>query len=316
MTAIPRLVRSRVMRSAILSLLAILLTPVLALAQTVYPPGSSWGIVPPAGFLASRTNGVSFEHASGAIIIITGSTQRHERARMTPPGGERGEGANRLRVDALDDVEVGGRKGFLMTGRAVNGSFQTIAVLAQGETAGMAMAIIPTATLGRIDLAALRAALFSMTERSLGSDEQLAGLPVRIAELDGMRISSILPSLGVVLTDGPKDQAASGLDQSFVLIVTAQGDLFRPGRDEKLLGRRFAAVIDGVLMKEVVTREVRGVKVIEARFDRTRPGSVRAGLLWARPIDRLNVFLWIEAPVGAQPDAARLERIFAGLSRR
>lgn len=308
--------RSRMRLSVVLPILALLLSPVLARAQAVYQPGSSWGIVPPAGFAASRTGGVSFEHPSGAIIVITTSTQRHDRSRMTQPGGVRGEGADQIRIEALTDVEVGGRKGFLMTGQAVNGSYRFITVLAQGETAGTAMAIVPTSALGQIDLTAIRAALFTATERLLAPDEQLDGLPIRLAERDGMRISSILPGLGLVLTDGPEDRAAAALKQSFVWIVAAPGDLFEPGRDEKLLGRRFSAVIDGVTVQNTASREIRGTRVIEARFDRTRPGSVRSGLLWTRPVGRLNIFLWIEAPPGSKPDAARLERIFSGLSGR
>ncbi len=288
-------------------------------AKPIFPPGSAWGIEPPPGFRISTSGGFSFEHPSGAMILAVSSQRPHDRAKVATAGTQAGAGDSAIRIDSVSDVMVGARPGILMVAHGLNQPFQMLVLMIQGDTAGTLTAVMPDAARGVVDIGAVRRALFSAQERRLGAMEQLAALPIRVSQLDGMRISSMVGTLGVVLTDGSENETGKGLKQAFVTLVaqSAEGGApYQPGRDDRLFARNIETSFDGTKVLSTQTRSLPGGPVIEASLEGTKDGSVRSGLAWVKTIGGFNVFLLIQAPVGQPADAVRLERIFLGIAAK
>lgn len=296
---------------------ALLLAGAPARAEPVYPPGQQWGLTPPPGFTPA-TGIVGFMHPSGAVIIVVTSVKPHDRATMAKVGTVvQGNNGFSMRVDGYEDVTVGGLPATIMTGTSVGDGTKLISMMPQGQTAGMIMAMVPEKASPPVDMAALRTALFSARERALDVRTQLDALPVKVGDIDGMRIAGTVGNLGFILTDGPQPSMAAGPDQSFAMLVavpSSMGTTWIPGKHDQAFLKQLATDMDGVTGVSARSREIGGQNTIEAFYEKRHNGQMRFGVAFVRPVGDHNVLLLLDAPVGGRPDVARMERIFTSIA--
>ena len=218
------------LRRLIIALLAICAVAMMrpAAAEPVFPPGLRIGLEPP-GDLKPSTHFSGFEDVGRKVAITI----------LDLPAAAYGgleQAANAENQHGLvdfkrEDFSFRSGKGLLVTGRiqvkdgvldkwillASAPAEQDLTVLLNVEVPESALAIYPDAV--------IRKALASVTFRPMPIQEQLGMLPFKLGDLAGFRVMKVLPSGGVILTDGPSDDLNK---QPYVIVSIGRGVPERP----------------------------------------------------------------------------------------
>ncbi|MGD9768816.1 MAG: hypothetical protein AB7U62_14350, partial [Pseudolabrys sp.] len=180
-----------------------------ASANPVFPPGSRVGITPPVG-MAPDAVGARFQDGrNGATLTVL---------ELPGPAYEQIErglfAANEPNVTLIKresfgfdaglgylaqvEVKTGGKtlRKWVLLGRAV-----------AGEPTALVTFDVPSEAAAAYPEAKIRETLASVTFRPAPVEEQLNLMPMKLSDLAGFRVVRVHPTLGVLLTDGPKDQS-------------------------------------------------------------------------------------------------------------
>lgn len=180
-----------------------------AFADPVFPPGSRVGIVAPAGMTPDAMGGRFQDPQNGATLTVL---------ELPGPAYEQIErglfAANEPNVTLISresfgftaglgylaqvEVKADGKalRKWVLLGRAV-----------AGEPVALVTFDVPAGAAGAYPEAKVRETLASVAFRPAPIEEQLNLMPVKLSDLAGFRVVRVHPTLGVLLTDGPKDQS-------------------------------------------------------------------------------------------------------------
>jgi len=208
---------------ALLSAACLLTTSAIA-AETVFPPGSRFGLVPPAGFEASPSGrGFEDKQNRSAILIL-------EMPQQAFPEIEKAMTADALKKQGVavafrESIPLKDGKGTLIAGRQVVDGVALRKWILLGSTSNataLVTAMVPEDAQKVHSDASLRAALASLEVRTaVPVEEMLSLLPYKLNDLAGMRPIRI-EATTVFMTDGPKD-TLDGAEQPAMAITAAPG---------------------------------------------------------------------------------------------
>jgi len=184
-----------------------------AFANPVFPPGSRVGITPPVG-MTSDAVGARFQDAhNGAVLTVLElpgpAYEQIERGLFAANepnvtlikresfGFEAGLGYL-AQVEIKADAKTSNKpiRKWVLLGRAVS-----------GEPTALVTFDVPAEAAAAYPEAKIRETLASVTFRPTPIEEQLNLMPMKLSDLAGFRVVRVHPTLGVLLTDGPKDQS-------------------------------------------------------------------------------------------------------------
>ncbi len=203
------------------------LTPTGAIAapEPVFPQALRVGLVPPAGMVASKRF-PGFEDADRkAIIFILDLPGRayEDLERSTFSDDQKG-----LTDIKRESFPFSDGIGFLMSGRALEDGVAVrkwflLGTAFGGRVPDLATVVrfeVPEAAASIYTDAVVRAALASVAFRPAPLQERLALLPFKLDNLAGFRVMQVLPTGGVILTDGATDDITQ---QPYMIISAGPG---------------------------------------------------------------------------------------------
>ena len=183
----------------------------MASAEPVFPPGSRIGLTPPGDMVVSRRlAGFEDSDRKAAIVLLDLPARAYQDLERSAFGPNQ-KGAITLKRESFPfangiGILVSGSakqngttlyKWFLLATAASSGPVHDLAMLATVEVPEAARAVYSDAV--------IRKALASITFRPAPIQERLGLLPFKFGELAGFRVMQVLPTGGVILTDGPTD---------------------------------------------------------------------------------------------------------------
>ena len=202
-------------------------------ADTVFPPGLRIGLTPP-GDLKPSTHFPGFEDIDRKVTVtildLPGSVYP-EIERAAKPGNQSGlsdvkqeaftfrSGAGTL-ISAHVDHDGAKLHKWILLARA--SADQDLAMVINID--------VPDAAHTTYSDAAIRQALASVTFRPTPIKEQLGLLPFTLGEMAGFRVSKVLASGSVILTDGPSDDVNK---QPYMVISIGRGSPEQPADRER-----------------------------------------------------------------------------------
>ncbi len=273
-----------------LAALLVLLAAPAAATETVFPPGSRIGLVPPDAMQASRRF-LGFENAAKQASI----------AFVEMPAGAFGAVAADLTKDSLkaqgvtltsrETVKVGDRDALLISGDQALGPAKVRKwLLVTADPAGTALVIGEAGTRQGYSDREMRAALLSVALKGpLSIEDQMKALPFTLPERSGFRAVRVTDGQTLTLTEGPEDTPKNA-DQPFLMLTASPGRTPAAGEARERFARAALALnqslkdvalersqsfrLKGVEWHEIVARAVHGptgepVVVMQTiRFDR------------------------------------------------
>ncbi|RWK49928.1 hypothetical protein [Mesorhizobium sp.] len=289
-----------------------------ATAEPVFLPGAHWGLTPPPGFTVETRPHAMFVHPAGAIIIVVTTAQPHDPSRFAAVGSVVGSGADQGRIVAIDEIQVGGRPAHLMRMRMA--AADAMALLVRGESSGTVSATIFDEARPTVTDAAVRDALLSTVERIMSPAEQIAALPIDIADFGGLRITVTLSNSGVMMTDGPSNESDSAPGQPFVTVVALPpeaADGYRLARDPDAFANHIESVYKGVRVTGRQSGQGANGPHIELVFRQETDSFVRPGVAWSFVSGRTLVLVVVQLAADQQNAAAdRFVRLRDSISER
>jgi len=180
-------------------------------------PDSLWGLVLPPGFEPRDAPIPHFAHPDRAHIVIQEMFQPLDEAGLGPVGAVVGEGAQAMRIEALEETEIGRRRGLLWSARNVASSALTLMLFVEGDQSIASItAVIGAGSAVEPDM--LRAALATVTLREIDMDERLATFPIDIQDLAGFKVAQFR-SDALMLTEDGSYTDASSYPGSFITVI-------------------------------------------------------------------------------------------------
>lgn len=142
-------------------------------------PGSGWWLAPPPGFAQSSPHWPVLRHRSGAhIALVEFAKQPLTRASFGATGALTAAGTHdEGRLESVEAVIAGGRPAFLATARMTQQGALAYSLIVEGarHNVGVTLTVPDAAT--DIDLAAIRAALLSVTDRIAEASARALPIP-------------------------------------------------------------------------------------------------------------------------------------------
>ena len=233
--------------------LLLLLAPVAAMAQAVFPNQGSIGIVPPAGMVEiPGVAGSEDREAKAAILMLELPVAAYaDITRTFEPDALQSKGVT---VEQRRDIELaGGEKGILLTGYQSVGTIalkKWILLVGAKDVTAMVTVQFPEAASARYSDETVEAALRSIVFRAPPTQEELlARLPFTLGDLQGFRVLKVLGGTAVLLAkgEGPAGTASKAVDvadQPFFIISAARGEVREDDRES--LAKRAIASVPGV----------------------------------------------------------------------
>ena len=206
----------------IVAMLFALITASAAQAQTetVFPPGSRVGLVPPQGFVTGKTFKGFADVEKSAMILITELPASAYQALEDRIAAEQLEKQG-ITVELREPITLATGPAFLVSGRQEAGGIAFRRWVLFGSTPELTAIIsaqVPEAAQETYPEAAMRAALATFAVRAKAPvEEQLDLLPFTVSDLAGFRFVRVLPGNAALLTDGP-DDGVEIAEQPLVLI--------------------------------------------------------------------------------------------------
>ena len=273
-----------------LAALLVLLAAPAAATETVFPPGSRIGLVPPEAMQASRRF-LGFENtakqASIALMEMPATAYDAVTADLTKESLK----AQGVTLTSRETVKVGDRDALLISGdQAVGTAKLRKWLLVTADPAGTALVIGEAGSRQGYSDREMRAALLSVALKGpLSIEDQMKALPFTVPERSGFRPVRVTDGQTLTLTEGPED-APKNADQPFLMLTASQGRTPAAGEARERFARAALAInqslrdvalersqsfrLNGVEWHEIVARAVHGptgepVVVMQTiRFDR------------------------------------------------
>ncbi|HMO09134.1 MAG TPA: hypothetical protein PKD10_16015 [Paracoccaceae bacterium] len=196
--------------------LSLLLAPIALAQEAVRLPGTTWSIVLPEG-LAPLTRPLQSQQGQDPARLVVEQYAPDGSAFPPPRTGTVIDG---VRLDTTQRIERPDGLAFLSEG--VHEGFQATVIrfdIATATSTLSAFVIVPGPARPRIDLGAIRSALQSMVEGKAGQEEWLAGFPLVMPEMPGMRLVSVIGGTVARWTDGPVADSSQSATQRFIRIA-------------------------------------------------------------------------------------------------
>jgi hypothetical protein len=225
-------------------------------ADVVFPAGSKFGMVPPAGFVASPT-GHGFEDVKNrsAVLLVEMAPQSYEEI-------EKSMNVESLKkqnfaVAFREDVTLKDGKGVLIAGRQIANGVALrkwlMVSTAPGATA-LVTALVPETAKDAHPDATMRAMLTSIEYRAtVPTEEILSILPFNLDDLAGMRPFRV-DGPTVFLTDGPKDTTDANEQPLLIVSAAPGGPAEQPQRDN--FARNLFSSVPGFDDMRIVSTDV------------------------------------------------------------
>lgn len=233
--------------------LLLLLTPVAAMAQVVFPNQGLIGITPPAGMVEiPGVAGFEDREAKAAILMLEMPVAAYaDITRTFEPEALQSKGVT---VEQRRDFELaGGEKGILLVGYQSVGTIalkKWILLAPAKDLTAMVTVQFPEAAAAKYSDATIEAALRTVAFRAPPSQEELLSrLPFTISDLEGYRVLKVLGGTAVLLAkgegpDGKESKAVDVAGQPFFIISAARGEVREDDRES--LAKRAIASVPGV----------------------------------------------------------------------
>jgi hypothetical protein len=197
----------------------------IAGAEPVFPPGLRIGLEPPGDMAVSnRFAGFEDINRKAAITILDLPARAYQDIERSAFAQKKqgiaelkresfpfSSGMGILISGAAKEKDVTVHKWFLFA-TAVGGQVQDLAMLVSVQ--------VPAAAATVYSDAVIRKALASVTFRPTPVQERLGLLPFKLNDLAGFRVLQVLPTGGVILTDGPSDDISR---QPYMIISVGPG---------------------------------------------------------------------------------------------
>jgi hypothetical protein len=182
----------------------------LAGAEPVFPPGLRIGLEPPGDMTVSRRFAGFEDFGRKAAIVLLDLPLSAYQDIEKSAFAEKQKGVSGLKRESFPFANG---IGILISGTASeNGNtvhkwflLATTAGSPAGNLAMFATVEVPESASAVYTDAVIRKALASIAFRPTPINEQLGLLPFKFDELAGFRVMQVLPTGGVILTDGPAD---------------------------------------------------------------------------------------------------------------
>jgi len=195
-------------------------------AELVFPLGSHVGLVPPAGFVASkRFPGFEDPDTQSSIVVATLPPQAYPslEASVTTEALKK-QGVVEDKRETLTFAE--GKALFVVGYEEQNGQkFRKSMLLGQlPEGVALVAVVVPEAAVKTHTDDVVRASLSTLAVRAVVPlDEQIALVPFKLTDLSGLRPVRVLGNAGVVLTEGASDTPAAGSQPMFAVTIGQGG---------------------------------------------------------------------------------------------
>ncbi len=265
---------------------SILPVPAALGAEPVFPPGLRIGLEPPGDFtLSNRLAGFEDTGRNAVITILDLPARAYQDLARSAFANDQKAIADLKRESFPFENGIG----ILITGTANEGGgpvhkWFLLATAVGGEVRDLTMLVqvqVPDAALSVYSDAVIRKALASVTFRPTPVKEQLGLLPFQLNELAGFRVMQVLPTGGVILTDGPTDDITT---QPYMVIAVGPGAPSDPsGRGQFAKDMLATAPLANIKVKLSEPMRITGGQGYETRADAVGPrGNPVALVQWLR----------------------------------
>jgi hypothetical protein len=195
-------------------------------ADLEFPVGSPIGIVPPAGFVASK-HFPGFENADNESIIMLLALPTQAFAEIEATMTAEAVKAQGIAEDKREVLTLPSGRGQMVAGMAEENGQKVRKWMFVGLVpGGVALAAVRVADAARQTYSddAIRTALLSIgTRPTVPIEEQLSLMPFKLNELSGLRVVRVLGGRGVFLTEGDKDSPDPSEQPVFVASIGQGG---------------------------------------------------------------------------------------------
>jgi len=257
-------------------------------AEPIFPPGSRIGLSPPAGMTPAASFQGFEDRARGVMLVVT-ELSAQSYAKVASDFAPEQMRAGGMEVVARETIALSAGQGLLVVARqSENGvAMRKWALLALADDmTAIAIATLPEAAQGAYPDAALRAALASVVLRDkLSSDEMLAVLPYRLADLGGFRLLRANPDGTAVLTFGPSDTTLPA-EQPYFMVAPRAVEPPQPAERKRFSQRAMMAFVGRPNLRIVSSEPIRigGVQAHEiiAESKDERSGDDLVLVQWLR----------------------------------
>jgi hypothetical protein len=235
---------------------AALAVPAAQAADVQFPTGSSIGLDPPPGLTLGFTpQPPGFYDADSKVSIVLlelppGVYLQVESSMTTAAAKEQG-----ILVDRREIMFTDAGPALVSAGEDTRQQARKWMLAAQLPHATAVVSVqIPEAARQRYPDDAVRAALASLTTRTVPAEEQLSLLPYRIEDLAGFRLIRVVNRSTAILTDGPRDDMRA-VDQPHIVIGIAPSIAGQSSDRERLAHAAFNGLA-GFAERRITTSEM------------------------------------------------------------
>jgi len=277
------------LRPALAAIFALFLVARAAFAaEAVFPPGSRIGLVPPPGMvLSTRLQG--FEDPARGAVISVAELSGQSFPRMVKEFSDETMKAGGMEVVSREEFSMPGGPVMIVAARQQVGGVTSrkwglIALV--GDITAVVVISVPDSAKEAYPDAVLRAALLSTkVGPKRTTDELLAVLPYRLADLGGFRLMRATTDGTAVLTFGPNDTSLPA-EQPYFMVTPRAGET-PANADQDRFARRVLAEFSARGPDRIVSSEAiriggaPGYQIIaEGKDDRT--GDELTMVQWLR----------------------------------
>ena len=255
-------------------------------AELSYPPGLRIGLDPPGDLKLSKQF-PGFEDIERQVRVTILDLPAGAYAQLEAAAFAKLEQG--LEQQKRESFPFGSGIGFLISGvahrdgatlhrwsllaKAVGGTEQNLTMLINVE--------VPDSALPIYSEAVIRKALASVTFRPAPIQEQLGLLPFKLGDMAGFRAIQVVPTGGVILTDGPTDNIAR---QPYMIVSVERGGPPTPG-DRARFARDLLATapVRDLSFQSAESMRINGGPGYEVRAQAKGPGGETVSLVqWLR----------------------------------
>lgn len=213
-------------------------------AEPVFPPASKIGLVPPAGFVVSKTF-TGFEDSARQSVIVMRELPADAYANLNQSMTDEALAKQGIALEGREAVKLAAGEGVLLAGRQVENGValkKWVLLAAVSDLTGIVTVQVPDAHRDAYPETAIRAALMSLAVRpQVPLEERLSVLPYTLGELGGFRLVRVIPGNAAALTEGPSDTIEFS-EQPLILITIAPGTPLEPSDWNDFARRAFATL--------------------------------------------------------------------------
>jgi len=256
-------------------------------ADSVFPPGSRIGIVPPSGFSVSKAFKGFEDRDNKAVIVLfelpAGAYTELEKSSSVEAAKKQG-----LSISKREELAIPNGKAVLFSGDDDTGGLKSRKWLMFAAVADFTAAIniqVPDSAKDRYPEQAIRTALTSLAVRDVPSTELLGLLPFQVGDLANFKVAEVAENRTVVLADNPKD-SGEAVTGSHMILSAAQAPTIPPEDRDNVSRQTLAGLTAYKDMKVTFAEPIRlgGQQGYEVRVDakHVKSGADVAIVQWMR----------------------------------